>query len=200
MHDKLDTVHEKKLLQEVAAGSTVAFRTIFDAYRDRLYSYLLSITSSHETSEDILQESFLKIWLRRNELSQVENFGGYLFRMAMNGAINGLRRKALEATARNNTPLNPAPAAAPDVQLHFKEVRQVINRVVDTLPIQQKRVYQLRREDGMRIKEIADMMKISDITVKRHLTEAQKKIREAIERSFRDDALILLIILGLASW
>jgi RNA polymerase sigma-70 factor (ECF subfamily) len=189
--------HEKALLLQVAKGDERAFHVLFDTYRDRLYFYVLQIQDSKEIAEDIVQDTFLRIWLRRDQLPAIEHFNAYIFRMAQNAVMTGLRRKALETTILQEKMAPVTTEAGVDDQLHFKLVKDVIQKAVSTLPEQQKKVYLLRREEGRRIREIAQALNISEITVKRHLNRAQKALRQAIEINFPYESGILLIIFGL---
>lgn len=189
--------NEQVLLHQVAAGSETAFRTLYDAYRNRLYFYIFRLTLSKEVAEDMLQDTFLKIWLNRHNLLRVEHFNAYLFKTAQNGVLTGLRRRALETSILNDNKEAFPSQIIPDQQLHFKQVKNTLQEAIDALPPQQKKVFLLRREEGRKIDEIASLMNISGLTVKKHLTAAQKTIRQALENSFPDDWAILLIILGL---
>lgn len=148
-------------------------------------------------AEDIVQDTFLKIWIRRDQLTKIDHFKAYIYRVAHNGLLSGIRRKALEATILAGS--QPTTIIEPDLEekLHFKQVKQVLQAAIENLPAQQKTAYQLRREEGLRIREIARIMNISEITVKRHLTSAQKRLRETLEDAFPFDIGILLIIFGL---
>lgn len=192
-----DIHNEKELLRQIANGDERAFRSIFDAYHHRLYFYILQISSSQQVAEDIVQDTFLKIWLHRDQLPQVEQFNAYIFRVARNTVLSSLRRKALE-TVIVEQKLEPVPGA-PDAheQLHIKLVKEVLQQAVNALPEQQQKVYRLRREGGLSIKEVARLLGISEITVKRHLTLATKTLREVFDYHFPADSAILLIILGL---
>lgn len=188
---------EKALLAKVAAGNEAAFRLLFDAYRNRLYFYIFRLTLSKEVAEDILQDTFLKIWLNRDNLNQVEHFNAYLFKVGQNAVLTGMRRKAVEASIINNKQEQNTQQLIPDQQLHFKQVKATLQEAIEALPPQQKKVFLLRREEGRRIDEIANLMNISGLTVKKHLTAAQKTIRQVLETSFPDDWAILLIIWGM---
>lgn len=196
MHNILE-YDEKALLAKVAAGDETAFRLLFDAYRNRLYFYIFRLTLSKEVAEDILQDTFLKIWLNRDQLNRVEHFNAWIFKVAQNGVLTGLRRKAVEASIINDKQEQNTQQLIPDQQLHFKQVKTTLQEAIEALPPQQKKVFLLRREEGRRINEIANLMNISGLTVKKHLTAAQKTIRQALETSFPDDWAILLIIWGM---
>ena len=189
--------HEKALLRQVAKGDEKAFRTLFNAYRDRLYFYVLQIQQSKEVAEDIVQDTFLRIWLRRDQLPAIDHFNAYIFRMAQNAVMTGLRRKALETTILQEKIMPAQEEAGVDEELHFKFVKDTLQKAVNALPEQQKKVYLLRRVEGMRIREIAEALNISEVTVKRHLGQAQKALRYTIETNFPYESGILLIIFGI---
>jgi RNA polymerase sigma-70 factor (family 1) len=194
----IEPIHnERELLRQVAKGDEAAFRILFDAYRNRLYFYILRITASKEAAEDVLQNTFLKLWLNRQELDGVQNFNAWLFRISQNDVMNSLRRRALEATILQRELARPVPGMEAGELLHYKQVREIIQKAVDTLPPQQKKVYILRREEGLKIKEIAHTLDISPLTAKKHLTAAQKTIRVALDGFFRGEGAVLLFILSL---
>src|SRR5690242_18394428 len=88
--------NEKRLLMQVSEGGEEAFGTLFHQYRNRLYAFIFGIVRSREMAEDVVQDVFLKIWIRREELAAVDNFKAYLFRISQNHAINHLRRMSKE--------------------------------------------------------------------------------------------------------
>src|ERR1700761_6283752 len=73
-----------------------AFKRLFDSYKNRLYGYVLAITHSHYTAEEITQEIFIKLWLCRDMLHGVENMDRYLFAIARNKTLNHLRKAAYD--------------------------------------------------------------------------------------------------------
>ena len=187
---------EQQLLARVRDGDEAAFKQLFDRYRDRLYFFTLKLTGSEEAAKDILQDTFLRIWLRRDRMGEVEQFSAYVFRMARNNVLTGMKRKALE-TAILHDQANGEAHTLPAETLEYKFVRDEINKAIHALPEQQQRVFILRREEGRRIKEIAQMLGLSEVTVKRHLSLAQQTLREHLEQHFPGHATVLLIIFEL---
>jgi len=187
---------EQEILLQVANGDVQAFRSLFDAYRDKIYFFLLRIVDTKESAEDIVQDTFLKVWLNREDLLTIRNFNAYLYQMAKNAAINGLRRKAMEAVILEGNPLISEDVDS-EAQLLLKDLRGQVQKAVEALPPQQKKVYTLRRTEHYKIEEIADQLQISPLTVKRHLTEAIKAIRQTLHQSYKGDIIILLVIFRL---
>ncbi len=175
---------EKDLLFRLSQGSEVAFAKLFFFYKDKLYSFILHLTGSKFTAEDIVQEVFLKVWNNRSSLLGIENFNAYLFKMSYNQAINGLRRQSLGASILKKMAGEEITIANSDEVLAGKELRNLLRQVVDKLPPQQRRVFILSRNEGLKYEEIADRLKISVSTVRLHMIQALKTIRKFIIRSY----------------
>jgi RNA polymerase sigma-70 factor (ECF subfamily) len=88
--------NEKDLLLEVAAGNESAFRKLFQVYWKKVYAVSLDFTKSEPLAEEIVQDVFLKIWLKREYLVSVLKFDDYLFTVARNHIYNTLRKKTAE--------------------------------------------------------------------------------------------------------
>src|SRR5262249_5656340 len=80
----MDTYNEISLLSAVAKGDESAFRQLFDQYWDNIYGVAFTFTKSPVIAEEMAQDVFVKIWLKRAELPQVKKFGDYLFIIARN--------------------------------------------------------------------------------------------------------------------
>src|SRR5579863_271925 len=74
-----------------------AFNCLFDSYKNRIYGYVLAIAHSPYAAEEITQEIFIKLWLCRDLLHEVENLDGYIFTIARNRTLNYLRKAATDA-------------------------------------------------------------------------------------------------------
>jgi RNA polymerase sigma-19 factor, ECF subfamily len=183
----------------IAGGDEMAFGNLFQAWRNKLYFYLLRISQSPETAEDQVQDIFIKVWTNRQKLSEVEDFGAWLFSIARNHAISGMRRMALETTIMREVRQNTLATGRPvDEALLFKQVREKLKMVVDALPAQQRLVYQLGREQGLKHDEIARRLHISTSTVQNHMTLALKTIRAQL-LAFYPAATVYLILLGITT-
>ena len=177
--------NEKDLLQLVSKGDELAFRQIFNTYHGKLYSYIIKITDSRETAEDTVNDVFLKLWLNKEKLLEIENLNAYLYRMAHNHAYNGLRRMAkqiliiseLEKTAGHEY-------SGPDDKLLRKELREMIHAAIGKLTPQQRAVYKMSREESLKQEDIARQLNISIFTVKKHLTDALNCLRKEISDSY----------------
>jgi len=188
------TYSEQELLKLVASDNEDAFEKLFNAWRDKLYFYILRITDSSEDAEDVVQEVFVKLWLIRKSLHDVEHFGSYLYRMAHNYAISGIRRMARETICfselQANTNTDNLPA---DEVLFQKQLNEKLKATVAALPQQQRLVYTLSREQGLKQEDIAHQLHISISTVQNHMTQALRTIRKELSGGYSRTAVYIIL-------
>jgi RNA polymerase sigma-70 factor (family 1) len=180
----------------MADGDADAFCQLFDLYRRRIYTYILKITSSPEIAENAIQDIFLKIWQNREKLRHVENFNAYLHRMAQNYAYSGFRSMAKEEltiTELKRVALPQAPH--PEQILLSKEIRGRIHDLVCQLSPQQRAVFLMNREEGMKYEEIAKQLHISVLTVKKHMSIALRILREELDGRYGFLWVIVLMLM-----
>jgi RNA polymerase sigma-70 factor (ECF subfamily) len=186
---------QQALLKEVANGNKEAFRQLFDNHRNKLYAYMLRLVEERSAAEDIVQETFLKIWLSRRELTEIKNFDAYLFTIARNHAFNlskkiAYRRNLLE----DHTATQPTEDKTTETEVTYKNLLSLLNNELNKLPPQQKRIFTLSRFDGLTNEDIARQQDISVTTVKKHLSLATQTLRNLMK-----DNLEIIIILTIVS-
>lgn len=170
--------NEKELIQLIAQSDEMAFAKLFDHYRNKIYTVALKLTHSTTVAEEIVEDVFLKIWLRRSSLDQIDNFSAYLYEIARNETYKILKQIAKNykiilitenttSIIHNNT----------EDYLINKELNSLLQKAIDRLPSQQKQVYKLIKEGDLKRGEVAELLQIQPETVKFHLAEAMKKIR-----------------------
>ena len=184
---------------QVSKGNELAFRQLFNTYRGKLYSYILRITESKEIAEDTVHDVFLKIWINKESLPEILNLNAYLYRMAHNHAYNGFRRMAKETLVMAELERQAGyETSDPNDKLVRKEVRKFIHDAVNKLTPQQKEVFRMSREEGLKQEEIAQRLNISIFTVKKHLTDALNYLRKEISHSYGSQAIAFYVIYYLA--
>jgi RNA polymerase sigma-70 factor (family 1) len=186
---------EKTLLQLASTGNEEAFTRLFSLYKDKLYSFALRLTGCKEKAQDIVQEVFLKLWQNQTSLNTIENFSSYIFKLAQNQFLNAAKRMANESLIiskiHSTTNVYNAP---PDEKLECKEVESILHEVIQKLPPQQKLIFKLSREQGLKHEEIATQLQISPSTVKNHLVQSLKTIRKYLSSNLDIAGLYFLVI------
>ena len=185
---------EKKLLLQVAGGDEHAFSELFHIYHQHLGAHIYRITDSVELAEEVVQDTFLKIWMNRETLSSVKNFKAYVFVVSKNHALNCLRRLAKERIAQKSIEDNAAALEIPDL-VDNNEYYNLLDEAIDHLPAQQQKVYLLSRHDRLKYEEIAHKMGLSRETVKKYLQVATLSITTFLQANSNVMPLIFISIL-----
>ncbi|WP_207509540.1 RNA polymerase sigma factor [Telluribacter humicola] len=182
---------ENEILQQVSQGSERAFATLFHYYHQRLGVHIYRITRSEELAEEIVQDVFLKIWLNRELLTDIDNFPVYLYVISKNAALNCLKKVANEKSRTIDLDLIPDAAYAPDTS--EEDYRYLlIDEAIDRLPTQQRQVYLLSRHERLPYTEVATRMSISKETVKKYLQIATESISSYTRNRLLISTLVIL--------
>jgi RNA polymerase sigma-70 factor (family 1) len=172
---------DKQLLKKIAEADYVAFRELFDAYHNLVFTYALSYVKFVDTAEDIVQEVFIKIWANREALTEVENFGGYIRVLTINKTKDELKKAAVSIRNEQESLKDWSELDfATEQNIISKHSGSYIDMLIDRLPKQQKLVYRMFYVDGLKQKEIAKELNISPLTVKVHLREALKTLKSIL--------------------
>jgi RNA polymerase sigma-70 factor (ECF subfamily) len=191
---------EISLLSAIAKGDEAAFRQLFDRYWDNIYGVAFAFTKSPVIAEEMAQDVFVKIWLKRADLPQVKKFGDYLFIIARNHIFSALRKKIQEQPFSDHL-LNyfQEVSNTPENRLLLRETEHLLLKAIEQLPPQQHLIYCLSREQGLNQEEIAAKLDISKNTVKSHMSKALRFIRNYLQLHAEVEAFAILycIVFGI---
>jgi len=177
-------------MQQIAEGDEKAFAELFREYGPRLHSYLSGMTKSASTAEELVQNTFIRIWLYRDQLPVLENPKAWIYKVASNEALNYLKRKALETKVIHRLQTSEAMVTGNDDVL-YNEMKTAIREAVDSLSERRQQVYRMSREQGLKQQEIADALGLSLVTVKNTLGSALEGIRTHL----KERGLLMLAVL-----
>ena len=184
---------EKKLLEQVARGSETAFRLLYDIHHQRIYSFALFLTHSEVLAEEVTQEIFIKIWNHRTELSEIRQFDAWLKTLVRNQCYTFLNRLAKERLILQEiNEQNTEGSNFTEENILFSDYSRLLQQLLDRLPEQQRKVFILSRQEGIKHEEIARQMGLSINTIKSHMKAALRNIRHIIG----SQALSLVAIIG----
>lgn len=168
--------NENELLRRIAEGDTRSFEEIVIRYKNKLHAFVLNMTRSVEATEEIVQDSFLQVWITREGLPEVENFGNYLFILCRNRCLNALRKQLSDRRRQHALEQGLLRAPDPEPAFSFELLIAEVQRAVNQLPPQQKRAWELSRRQGKNYGEIALEMALSKETVRKHVQLANISI------------------------
>lgn len=174
------------LLHRISVNSDKeAFSELFKRYHSKLVSFAACFLSDYEEAEDSVSEVFVRLLQKKQELQDIENFEGYLYYSVKNQCLNQLKknkRKNKLFTQLDYQDYNTGEYTQPLQQLLTMELREKIASCVDNLPQKRKLVYKMTKDDGLKIREVAKLLDITEKTVKKHLELAVRDLRIEIER------------------
>lgn len=185
----MNIIHrEKEILRKISKGDQQAFTLIFDSYYQNLATYVYKVTESREATEEIVQETFIKVWEKREILSSINNFKSYLFILSKNRTLDYLR---VLARARAHQISFSKELFEDNYEIDNPSILEaytsIIEKTVNQLPPQQQKVYYLSRHEKLKYEEIALQMGISKETVKKHMQLSlhflRKNVKLQIERT-----------------
>jgi RNA polymerase sigma-70 factor (family 1) len=186
---------EKELFLQIADGDEKAFEQLVARYSLYLLPFLQNLTSSEAVAREIMQDTFLRIWVHREKLPHIEQPRPWIFRIAANLAYSWLRKMAVEEKALTQKEISEASNRhSHDDPMVLKELRQVLHEAIGNLPGRRKHIYQLHRNEGLKVAEIAELLKVSPNTVKNSLMQARASIREHLIKAGYSLPLIALML------
>lgn len=192
---------ESDLIRAVADGDEKAFEVLYTLYYKKLHKFLLkTVQGQEESTLDILQEAFLRVWLNRDKLMEIENFQAWIYKVVSTEALTQIRKELhikTKADRLKSSQENEAPTLTPK-HIEIAEIKSIVNQAVQRLPHQRRTIYVLSREEGLSPQEIAIKLNISINTVYNTLTVALKSIRQDLSKSGYGIHLSILIILGIS--
>ena len=178
----------------------ITFRTDILPLKDSLFRLALRITQNREEAEDVVQETMLKLWNRRDHWEEIENIDGFAMTICRNLSLDHLKRMENQHASLDDTqhsafssqPLNPSTsqllnAATSQLPSPFDHtVTQdrigLVRQIIDTLPEKQRSCVQLRDIEGKAYKDIAAILSISEEQVKVNIFRARQTIRQRFQQ------------------
>lgn len=158
-----------------------AFRVLFDRYWSALYKKAQVRLACEEDAKDIIQEIFISIWNNRLNIVIENTLAPYIFTALKFSIIKKIERDYRKGKTH---PLNPEEIEnlylTSEEKLQFKELELLVNQEVEQLPERMKAVYILSKQKHLKNKEIAEILQISEQTVKNMLSTAVKKLRQKL--------------------
>jgi len=170
-------------------NDTLDFESLYKDYWKKVYVICYGKTANREVSEEMVQDIFISLWNRRNELIITSSIEHYLIKSAKLKVIDYYRTLA---SAKHKILVDCDLCEHPEFNEKCLEHNESIHKFLEqdleitikNLPCQCQKVYRLSREEQMSISEIAENLNISPKTVKNHLTKALNFIREKIPANF----------------
>lgn len=174
---------DEALMERIRDGHRDSLRILLERYWSPLVGYAAGFVGGPDPAKDVVQDSFIRIWVKRGEWSSGGSVSAYLYRIVRNLSLNARRD---QSTARRHDDLcgvtraREDPPRRPDETLEADSLRAEVEAAIQALPERRREVFVLSRFHGLTHREIADAMEISPQTVSNQMSAALAELRSAL--------------------
>jgi len=188
--------NERTVLIRLAEGDESAFDLLYNYYQPKLFLYIHPFTGkSKEETEEILQEVFVKLWIRKESLPAVKSFPQYLFRMTRNQLLDNKAKKKKLPASMQVLPEQSDDALTAVEKMLLQEYTEAAKEAILQLPEQRRKIFLMRYQKDMTLDEIAADLHIAKTTTKKQLYAAIKRVRVYLKEKGGWPAILMVIIL-----
>jgi len=171
----------RTLAIRIKASDQAAFEILFNSFQEVIFNFLLFKTRDPYVAEDLLQETFLKVWKNRSTLDETRSLKNYLYTIADNLTHNHFRHAKVVADHRGQVESKMFTTSNnPQFILEEKEWHLALVAAIEDLPEKTRIVFLMSRMEDLTYEEIADRLSLSIKTVESHMTKALKLLRKAL--------------------
>ena len=151
--------------------------------KNKIFRFAMRLTGNKEEAEDIMQNVFAKLWIKRDELDKYRNIDSLAMVITRNACIDMFRAVKMQYADINDDFIS-AKDSGPEKQSELKDICKIINGIISTLPLLQKMVVHLRDVEGYNNAEVSEITGLQVNAVKVNLSRARKKIREVLSKEY----------------
>ena len=164
----------------------MAFRQVYHQFYKKLLQFAFIPTKNKEAAEELVEDVFIKIWKNRQHAEAIRNLKVYLYTATKNTCLNYLSSKANDSINKPFDAINVvlSEPVCPEQLFIYRETFAKIKNAIETLPPRCKMIFKLIREDGLKYKEVAEILNVSPHTVDAQMTIAIRRIALLVRGEF----------------
>lgn len=170
---------DAEVLQALQLGDHRAYDKIYLCYKEPVEQFLVKLLGSHDEASDVVQELFITLWERRENIDPHGNIKGYLFTIAKNAAFKRIAQKKLRCSQSDVADSLRHNDTTPDSTIIARDTRLLIEIAVSNMPAARRQVFSLYL-DGLSYDEIAERLSIAKGNVQKHISRARIDLRELL--------------------
>lgn len=176
------TDNQLRWVDGLKAGERSVFDEIFRAYYQELVGFCMRYVSDQDMASEIVQDMFVKIWIKREDLFVTSSLKAYLYRATQNHALNHLNQLKIQDKYTSYIGFQTADGGnSPLDKLQENDLEKEIKRAVLSLPEKRRQVFEMSRHEGLKNKQIAEKLNISVKTVENQMTKALEQLRNILK-------------------
>jgi len=169
----------------LSKGDQKAFQSIVYQYSNQLLLFSIGFVRKHEIAEEIVSDAFVSLWNQRTRISEIRDLKSYLYILVRNGSISHLRKMngRKEISIDDLQEYHTLPVAGPETDEITEDILDQVNKAIDQLPPKCKMVFTLAKIQGLKYKEIAEILDISVKTINNHVANALVHISQSLNEN-----------------
>ena len=174
---------DAELISRLKKDDHDSFQQLFDRYSHTLFRFSFCYLKSKEAAEDVVQEVFMKIWNRRNEIKNDTSFQSYLFTIALNAVRKHFNKLSRQNELKHDILLEFSESKSRfDDKPDYQALLDKLDDLVDRMPEKRREIFIKKKIEDKSLKEIAEECSITPKTVEYHITEAMKFLKTEFEK------------------
>lgn len=162
------------------------FKKVFLPYHQKLYRIAFRIVQNQDHAEDIIQDTYIKLWEKRKDLDDINNAEAFSIIMLRNKCLDFLRSAKSKHTEEFDPNMNKISEVSITDQVEIKDKANKVKTIIKQLPEQQKQVLTFRDCDGYSFEEIEMIMGLSAVNIRVILSRARKSVRDEFYRRYKE--------------
>ena len=171
-------------IRELMEGKEKAFENIYHSYSRKLFNFCRKYYLTVDQAEEIVQQVFITIWEKKEQLVPEKSFDAYIFTITTNKIKDFYRKKVIKDAFINHTLyLKKDYSFITHEEVYYNELNSLIERTIDKLPQRCREIFILSRFEELSYKDIAEKLEITESTVNTQITKALKMLQEAISET-----------------
>jgi RNA polymerase sigma-70 factor (family 1) len=192
----LTNKEEREFVSKLRNSEVKSFDILFERYSKKLYWFSYSLLKNDEDAREIVQETFFRVWERREKIDSDKSFKSFLFTISYHLIIDQLRLKLKDQEYRKFLKeYFKTEELTLDSEADFEKLQKEIATIIGELPSKRKQIFTLSRHNGLSHKEIAAHLNISVKTVENQINLAIKHIKARLGKEIVPVLLFLSLFL-----
>ena len=171
-----------KLVKGLMRGDKKSFDGLYNYYYPKLYTFSKSFLKVEDDINDILQETFIKLWDNRHNIKNVETFNSWIFTVTKNAVVSFFRTKIKDRDFEGRVKqMATSERLVFNSDLEYEDLKERVEQIIDQLPEKRRKIFKLSREEALSYRDIAERMDISIKTVEDHMLYSLRFLRKRLK-------------------
>jgi len=179
-------MNDAKLVEEFRGGNIKAFNTLVERWQQRIHRVAYRFFASHDEATEITQKTFIKAYKKIHTLEDARKFSSWIYRIANNLCLDEMKRAGRRRSAPMETlgshPADKGKTNNPDGVVQQQELGSILQQALSQLPPEQRTVVIMKEYEGLKFREIAEILEEPENTIKSRMYYGLKSLRKIFDK------------------